>query len=293
MINGNLEPGEIKTALSGYIREAQSILKQDPVPGERAVHDVRVLMKKSRAAMKLISPAIGTEAFEKEYYAFREVGLITRDWRDTSVHRKTLVYLRKEYPSLFTLLCTNSIIQSFLNQPETSPEPTDKLKDDIWNIDEILKKAEYRIRFRNINSLSPEVMLEQVDKTYKNVTDKYIRSRNNIKTDNIHRFRKRAKDLLYQLFFFRSLNPGIVMETEKMLDTLTQNLGKYNDLAQLIITLKYKYVGQPGMPALDELILLIRDEQDKYLSKAWPIAYKIFCPGQKLVNILGSRNLPA
>jgi CHAD domain-containing protein len=293
MIQGNLEPGEVKTALSGYIREAQSILKQDPIPGERAVHDVRVLMKKSRGAMKLISPAIEVEAFEKEFNSFREVGQITRDWRDTSVHRKTLIYLRREYPTLFTLLSTNSIIQSFLNQPEVPREPSAELKDDIWNIEEILKKAEYRIRFRSLSSLSQEMLLEQVNKTYVTVTDKYIRSRNNIKTDNIHRFRKRAKDLLYQLVFFRSLNPEIVMETEKMLDILTQNLGKYNDLAQLIITLKYKYTGQPGMPSLDELILLIRDEQDKYLAKAWPIAYKIFCPGQKLVNILGSRNLPA
>jgi hypothetical protein len=42
---------------------------------------------------------------------------------------------------------------------------------------------------------------------------------------------------------------------------------------------------------MDELAILIHGEQDRYLSKVWPAAYKIFCPGQKLVNILGFRLL--
>jgi len=42
---------------------------------------------------------------------------------------------------------------------------------------------------------------------------------------------------------------------------------------------------------MDELIIKIREKQDTYLSKVWPVAYKIFCPGQKLVNVLGFKLL--
>jgi hypothetical protein len=72
---------------------------------------------------------------------------------------------------------------------------------------------------------------------------------------------------------------------------MTQNLGKFNDLTQLVNTLGYKYPDTSNLPALDELIVKIREKQDRYLAKIWPIAYKVFCPGQKLVNVLGFRLL--
>jgi hypothetical protein len=72
---------------------------------------------------------------------------------------------------------------------------------------------------------------------------------------------------------------------------MTQNLGKYNDLAQIIEFLNYDYRENTNPVALDELVLKIRDEQDKYLARVWPVAYQIFCPGQNLINVLGFRLL--
>ena len=282
---------EIKPVLSGYIRETQALLKQAAVPDEKAIHDVRVLMKKSRAVMKLIASQTDEESFNREYFTFREVGRITRLWRETSVHRKTLKELKKEYSEIFTLLGANEKLESLMKKPVISEEPVVDLKDDLENIDEILNKAGFRVRFRNMNNFDAKILLNELDKTYNEVIDKYLVCRNSLKPSTLHRFRKRAKDFLYQLYFFRPLNPSIVKGLEKKLDIMTQNLGKFNDLAQLIETLEYKYSGIAGQPALDELILLIRDQQDKYLSKIWPTAYKVFCPGQKLVNLLGFRIL--
>jgi len=52
---------------------------------------------------------------------------------------------------------------------------------------------------------------------------------------------------------------------------------------------KYEYTANP--PELDELAVIIKEEQDRYLSRIWPMAYKLFCPGQKLVNLLGFKLL--
>ncbi|MGD0342340.1 MAG: CHAD domain-containing protein [Bacteroidales bacterium] len=282
---------EIKPVLSGYIRETQALLKLAPVPDDKTIHDVRVLMKKARAAMKLISSQIDEESFNRDYFTFREVGRITRLWRETSVHRRTLKELKKEYPEIFTLLGANEKLEALMKKPEVSELQAADLKEDLENIDEILNKAGFRVRFRNMNNFDPKALLNELDKTYNEVVDKYLVCRNNPKPVNLHKFRKRAKDFLYQLFFFRPLNPSVVKGLEKKLDLMTQNLGKFNDLAQLIGILEYKYSGLAGQPALDELILLIRDQQDRYLSKVWPTAYKVFCPGQKLVNLLGFRIL--
>ena len=37
----------------------------------------------------------------------------------------------------------------------------------------------------------------------------------------------------------------------------------------------------------DELAIVIRDRQDRYLAKVWPVAYRIFAPGIKLQDLLG------
>jgi predicted DNA-binding protein len=78
---------------------------------------------------------------------------------------------------------------------------------------------------------------------------------------------------------------------EKRLDNLTQNLGKYNDLTQLIEAMEYNISNPDNLASLNELMILIKDKQDQYLSKVWPTAYKIFCPGQQLINVLGFKLL--
>jgi CHAD domain-containing protein len=282
---------EIKPALAGYIRDSQALLKISPVPDEDAVHDVRVLMKKSRAVLKLAGPQLDKEYFEKDFFALREVGRIMRLWRETSVHRKTLKDLRKEFPDIFSALHENEKLVSLMKKTEPVSEPSEEMKAGLDLIDDFLNKTAYRIRFQTMNSLDPQILLKELEITYGSVVDIYLLCRNNPKATNLHEFRKKTKDFLYQLYFFRPLNPTVVKALEKKLDSMAQNLGKFNDLTQLIKTLDYKYPDPSNLPALDELIVIMREKQDDYLSKVWPSAYKIFCPGQKLVNVLGFKLL--
>ena len=67
---------------------------------------------------------------------------------------------------------------------------------------------------------------------------------------------------------------------------MTQNLGKYNDLYQLILSLGYKYNSTKN-PAFHELVIMIRNRQDKHLYEVWTYANRVFGPGKKLLNVLG------
>jgi len=282
---------EIKPALAGYIRESQALLKSSAVPDEYVVHDIRVLMKKSRAVLKLAAPQLDKEYFDRNILALREVGRCMCSWRDTSVQRKTLKELRKSYPDIFSGLQENEKLADLLKKPELLAEPSEELKTALGKIDELLNKAGYRIRFETMNKIDPQILIKELELSYTRVVDIYLICRNNPKPQNLHEFRKKAKDFLYQLWFFRPLNNSVVKQLEKKLDIMTQNLGKYNDLTQLIKELGYEYHQSTSLPEMDELIIRIRETQDRYLAKVWPTAYKIFCPGQKLVNVLGFKLL--
>jgi CHAD domain-containing protein len=280
---------EIKPALSGYLREAQFLMKQSEAPGEKVVHDLRVLMKKSRALLKLVSPQLENAYDDRDMAALKEVGQLTRKWRETSVLRKLLKELKKENQDIFERLKDNVNLNKLLEKNEIDAESLKYLTDSITQINSLLSKTSYRIRFQAMNAINPQILLRELDITYKKVAVLYVSCRNRPKSSSLHKLRKCAKDFLFQLYIFKPLNPSKIKSLEKQLEDMTQNLGKYNDLSQIIEILEYD--SKASQPAMDELVLKIRDAQDKYLSKVWPKAYQIFCPGKNLVNVLGFKLL--
>jgi CHAD domain-containing protein len=279
----------MKPAIAGYIRESQELMKKADFPDDKSVHDVRVLMKKARAVLRLATQQIDGEFVEREILATREVGRIMSSWRNTPVFRKILKDLKKKHPDLFVKLEDNDKLSSIMKKHD--PDLTDDERNRLLQIDDILKKTGFRLRFEPMNNIDPGQLLKELEVTYNHVVNYYLICRNNPKRSNLHLFRKRSKDFLYQLWFFRPLNSPVIKELEKKLDVIAQNLGKYNDYAQLLKAIGYSYEYTANTPALDELAVLIREEQDKYLAKVWPPAYKIFCPGQRLENVLGFKLL--
>jgi CHAD domain-containing protein len=291
MVTDTVRLKDIKPVLSGYISGSRAMLKPDAIPDDEAVHDIRVLMKRSRAVIRLLSNHLDDESCQREYTAFREVGRVLGTWRDHSIHRKTLKSLKKEDPQLFSVLEENEKISVLLKKYDPPEGVPTEVKADVEKINDILSKSAFRMRFYTLDKLDPQVLLKELEKSYKTAGDSYLKCRNNSKPELIHDLRKKSKDFLYQLYFFRPLNPEVVKGLEKKLDVLTQNLGKYNDLTHLLAALAYKYDNPDNSPELNELSVIIRNRQDEYLSKVWPQAFRIFCPGQKLVNLLGFKLL--
>jgi len=287
----NIRLKEIKPVLTGYINKARVILKRSAVPDEDAVHDIRVLMKKSRAVLRLAGPLIETELNDKDFQSLRRVGQILSEWRDTSVHRKTLKVIKKDLPRLFVILNNNEKIAALLKKPDAITEPDEALRHDMDEIDDLLTKTVYRIRFNQMQKIDPVALMSQLELSYETVRNAYLECRNRTKPEKVHEFRKRSKDLLYQVCFFRPLNPSAVKSFEKRLERMTLNLGRYNDLYQLLKTLGYVYPDEAGSSSMDEFVIKIYEKQDRYLLKIWADAYKCFCPGKELINMLGFRLL--
>jgi len=278
---------EIKPALTGYIRDSLVLLNQLPVPDDDAIHDIRVMMKRQRATIKLVKPLLEEDAYQREYLAGREIGRILCSWREMSVLYKTAKALKKENPELFLKMWDNEKVQNLLRKPySTWANASEQIKS-VKEIRARLNKAQYRVRFLNLKEPDINMLLEELGRNYLIAAKAYLNCRNDPRQKLLHEFRKKSKTLLYQLYYFRPLNQRAIKSLEKKLDYLTQNLGKYNDLGQIRDMIGYKY-GNPGNSSvMDELAVVIRDKQDKYLSKVWPSAYRIFTPGKNPEDLLG------
>jgi len=283
----NVILSDIKPFLSGYLAEAQILLDPSVVPTEKVIHDVRVLMKKSRASLKLLKPLLDEVSFSREYLTFRDAGRLMAEWRENSVLRKLLKDLKKRYPDLFLNLKDNEKINTLLEKQNIISVPTKEMSADLAKIIGILRRSGFRLRFQTLEIHDQNLILKEIEKTFDTVSHCFLKARNYPKNINLHEFRKKTKDLLFQLYFFRPLDPRGIRNLEKRLEALGQNLGKYNDYAVLINTLGYRYPSGENNSAIDELIVIVKQEQDKYLLKIWPSAYRIFRPGKKLQNIPG------
>ncbi len=226
MISGRQVIRDIKPVLSGYIAESLQLLKSEAFHCEDAVHDIRVLMKKSRAVMKLVSDHVDSSFYEKEYYTFREAGRLLAEWRETVVHRRTLKAIKKSNKKLFARLGDHPRLAEMMAKPVDSEAltPEDAERKEI--ISGLLTKSYYRIRFYNFGNPDFGLLFKSLDRTYRNVSEIYLECRNNPKPARLHTFRKRVKDFLYQVCFFRPLNPPQVKKLEKRLYLLAQKLGK-------------------------------------------------------------------
>jgi len=124
--------------------------------------------------------------------------------------------------------------------------------------------------------VSVKLLMNELERSFRNVMDYYLMSRNHTRSRNLHEYRKIAKDLLYQLAFFRNSGIAGIKRLEKRLEKITLELGRYHDHAQLIKKLSYKYPGSENNRSMDELVALIHAKQDKSLSDILPASFKIF-----------------
>ncbi|HKK41469.1 MAG TPA: CHAD domain-containing protein [Bacteroidales bacterium] len=287
---GYVKIKDIKPVMAGYLRKTQLLIKKYDVPDEKAVHDIRVLLKKSRAVLKLIASQDESDLNVKDLKSLKMAGRLLSDLRDNSVQRKVLKDLRKTYTDIFVHLAGVDEINSLLNNASVGTVPSPELKEKLTGAAELLHKTAYRIRFRSMNAFDPQELIRELGTTFEKASASYLAARNQPSETTVHEFRKRSKDFLYQLYFFRPLNTQSVKSLEKKLNSLTTNLGRYNDLSQLINTLGYNH-NDDNKTELDELIIHVREQQDIYLKKLWPGAFKIFCPGTNFLNLLGFKIL--
>jgi CHAD domain-containing protein len=267
---------KILNTVSENIRKAQSLLKQSDVPDADTVHDVRVFMKKARAALKLIARRFDETEYRNLQKDLKEPGQRLRSLREASVYRRRLKSLLRKYPELKSNLAGNIIICSLLAKKDyvsSLSEGTDSL---CIELIDLLDKADSVLKEQPKEKLSGEILLKELECSFKTAMNHYLVSRNRPRTRNLHEYRKKVKDLLYQLAFFRHSGIGHIKRLGKKLNKITTDLGKFNDMAQLIKKLSYKYPGTEDNPAMDQLVAIIRAKQDKCLARVLPASFKIY-----------------
>ena len=166
------------------------------------VHETRKHLKKARSALSLAAAKIDPGVWKREDRCLRKVGQLISEVRDAEVRLQTVRQLRefargkkRSFRETEELLAfeLDSFLAAFSEWPEEAKQR--------------LTQALDRIRGWPLDDLRCKQLRKCVQKTYKRGRKALKAAIEKTSTKNLHTFRKRAKDLWYQLRILRPLAP--------------------------------------------------------------------------------------
>jgi CHAD domain-containing protein len=221
-----------------FCEQIDSALRMCEKPARQrgvTVHEVRKHLKKLRAAMRLAVGEVGKNCHECEDRCVRKIGRLVSDLRDSQVRLQTFVELRdqtakKPEQQLFPrteellLLERESFSAAFAGwQTQAIPQ---------------LERVKARLMDWPLEGLTWKQICGAVAKIYKRGQRGLAKTIADRVPENFHEWRKRVKDIWYQLRILQPLNRVVLEEMAHDAEVLGELLGREHDLDFLLARLE-------------------------------------------------------
>jgi CHAD domain-containing protein len=242
------------------------------------VHEVRKHLKKLRAAMRLAIPEVGKKRHVREDCCVRKIGRFVSDLRDAQVRLQTLIQLRDDtakkpenspFPRIEELLSLEreSFSAAFAGwQKQAIPQ---------------LERVETRLLSWPLEDLTWKQVCGVVAKIYKRGQRGLAKTIDDPDPENFHAWRKRVKDLWYQLRILQPLNRMVLTEMAHDADVLGELLGCEHDLEFLWARLDTENGDETLRDELAQLEKLIRKRGKRLRTNALELGRRFYAEPAK------------
>src|SRR5215470_2403509 len=199
------------------------------------VHEVRKHLKKLRAAMRLAIGAVGKNCHAEENRCVRDIGRLVSDLRDAQVRLQTFMQLRdraakksgkQPFPRTEELLLLEreSFSAAFAGwQRKAIPQ---------------LENVKTRLMHWPLDDLNWKQICNAVCKIYRRGQRALVKTIGDPEPENFHAWRKRVKDVWYELRILQPLNRTVLEEMAHDAEILGELLGCEHDLEFLRVRLE-------------------------------------------------------
>jgi CHAD domain-containing protein len=198
------------------------------------VHEVRKHLKKLRAAMRLAIGAVGKNCHAEEDRCVRNIGRLVSDLRDAQVRLQTFIQLRDKRAK-------NSDKQLFPRTEELLLLERESFSAAFagWQRQAIPQLENVKSRLLNwpLDDLSWKQICNAVCKIYRRGHRALARAIDDPDSERFHAWRKRVKDLWYELRILQPLNRTVLEEMAHDAEVLGELLGNEHDLDFLLARL--------------------------------------------------------
>ena len=242
------------------------------------VHEVRKHLKKLRAAMRLAVGEIGKNRHAREDRCVRQIGRLVSDLRDAQVRLQTLIQLREE-----TAKGSGENRFARIEELLTLERESFSAAFAGWQKQAIpkLEHAGERLSRWRLEDTTWKQICGAVAKIYKRGQRALAKTIKKPVPENFHAWRKRVKDLWYQLRVLQPLNRVVLEEMAHEVEILGELLGREHDFDFLLARLEKESGDEALRDELAQLEKLIRKRGKRLCTNALELGRRFYAEPSK------------
>jgi CHAD domain-containing protein len=238
-----------------------------------AVHGARKDLKKLRAVLHLVRGSLGREACATENRRYRDAGRQLGASRDAEVKPQTLAALEERFGAGFPVGAAGSWRRELDRDRERlAGSGESDTAERIERARAAIERGAESIPQWPLGHGSWRLIGPGLERSYRLGRREMGRARADPSAENVHEWRKRAKDAWYQLRLVRRAWPGPLGEMAAQAHDLTDLLGDHHDLAVLAEDLRDRH----GVDRREAFEALIERRQEELLGEALELGRCIY-----------------
>jgi CHAD domain-containing protein len=196
----------------------------------RSLHEARKNLKKVRATLRLVRDQLGEQIYRRESQDFREAARALSPRRDAEVLVKTLNKLRRSRKKTSDIAGIDKLDRVLLGRHQEAFNTEDQ-KDEI---EVALRAARHRAKHWPLKNLDWSDLLEGLEGSYRKARNALRVADEAHVDEELHEWRKRVKDLWYQLRLIEPACSEAVRDLAREMKCLSEYLGDDHDLMMLL-----------------------------------------------------------
>jgi CHAD domain-containing protein len=227
---------------------------------DEAVHEVRKSLKKLRALLRLVRPAIGNATYRAENVGFRDVARPLTEVRDAKILIETLDGLIAHFKEHVKGRSFDDVRKALQANLRAVRKRVLEEQDAFGVTAEVLRRARERVKDWADVPNRWSSLGRGLQDVYRQARDAFGGANADPTVETLHEWRKQAKYLRYQLEVLRPLWPERLGELAGEADCMGELLGDDHDLAVLRQALTDDAAG-PGDEGDREALLALIDRR--------------------------------
>ena len=235
-----------------------------------AVHEARKDVKKLRALLRLVRSETPRRVRRRENAALRDVGRSLSGVRDADVMLATLADLEESFSGDLPPEVTGPLREQLeAHRRGLTVEATDTARPELTRIRD-------RIRTWTPRGDDFGVVCDGIERGYRRSRRALRTARREPTAENLHEWRKRAKDHWYNLSVLRDVWPPVIEPLADAAHDLSDRLGDDHDLAVLLDFARSHATGDPdGADRVAALAAVIDRRREELRAEAFALGERL------------------
>lgn len=261
----------LKRVAAGRAEKALERLREED-DRAKAVHGARKDLKKLRAVLRLVRGELPNALYKEEGRRYREAGRALSASRDATVKLATLDRLAEAQA------LPGEAIEAWRAILDRDREAAANADADEGAVIAQLEAGLTSIRQWSLEGDSWRLVGPSVERTYRRGRRAMRAAESEPNEEDLHRWRKRGKDLWYELTLLSGAWPRPLEATAEEAHRLTELLGDHHDLALLRADLHERRLGEGETRALEAAI---DGRQEQLAAEAFDLGHRLYAEKPK------------